>query len=114
MTVDRKSAFAVLTALVVLVSALPATARPQTLASAGHGEPGTVVFSLKPSQPAKSVTLAGTFNAWNPSATPMSDTDGDGVWQATVTLTAGRHLYKFIVAKTQKIRNSTDFGFGTF
>ena len=97
MTVNRKSAFAVLVALVFLASALPAAARPQTLASAGQGEPGAVVFSLRPPQPAKSVTLAGTFNAWNPTATPMGDADGDGVWQATVTLTAGRHLYKFIV-----------------
>lgn len=45
----------------------------------------------------RTVHLAGSFNGWNSSATPMSDADGDGVWEVTVSLVEGTHLYKFVL-----------------
>lgn len=48
----------------------------------------------------ESVTLAGTFNDWNPAHHPMQDEDGDGVWETTLFLTPGRYLYKFVVDGT--------------
>ncbi|MBU0640985.1 MAG: DUF3459 domain-containing protein [Planctomycetes bacterium] len=54
-------------------------------------------FRFRPSQPAKSVTLAGTFNGWNRAATPLSGPDANGYWRGNVVLGPGRHLYKFVV-----------------
>ena len=47
------------------------------------------------------VHVAGDFNAWAPTGTPLADTDGDGVWVATVQVTAGTHQYKFVVDGTR-------------
>ena len=45
---------------------------------------------------AGSVFLAGTFNAWDPSACPMKRTAG-GMWRATLQLAPGVYEYKFQV-----------------
>ena len=54
-------------------------------------------FKYKPAdgQPT-SVVVAGDFNGWSRDATPLTR-GGDGVWAATVNLTEGVHLYKFVV-----------------
>ncbi len=57
-------------------------------------------FSFQPVRPAKSVTLAGDFNSWSTTATPMSRGD-DGVWRVSVQLAAGERFYKFVVDATQ-------------
>jgi 1,4-alpha-glucan branching enzyme len=44
---------------------------------------------------ARSVAVAGTFNDWDLSRTPMSATPG-GAWKATVWLPAGRYEYRFV------------------
>ncbi len=46
---------------------------------------------------ASSVALAGDFNEWSTSATPLSDEDGDGIWTVVIALPAGSHEYKFVV-----------------
>jgi 1,4-alpha-glucan branching enzyme len=49
------------------------------------------------SQPqARSVAVAGTFNDWDLSRTPMSLGPG-GSWKATVWVPAGRYEYRFVV-----------------
>lgn len=45
---------------------------------------------------AKEVFLAGEFNHWSTTATPMKR-DADGRWSATVSLPVGKHGYKFFV-----------------
>ena len=45
---------------------------------------------------AQSVFLAGTFNGWDPSVTPMQ-MDQSGEWHVTIELSPGRYEYKFIV-----------------
>lgn len=45
---------------------------------------------------AKRVFLAGTFNNWDPQATPMQKSK-DGSWRAQLGLSPGRYEYKFIV-----------------
>ncbi|MFN6379630.1 MAG: MopE-related protein [Flavobacteriales bacterium] len=37
----------------------------------------------------------GTFNDWCGGCAPMTDADGDGIWELTVTLDEGLHEYKF-------------------
>jgi len=46
---------------------------------------------------AHSVGVAGAFNDWRPEATPLTDDDHDGVWDARVILPAGQHEYMFVV-----------------
>lgn len=48
-------------------------------------------------EPGSQVFVAGTFNNWDPAATPMKDNPGSGHCKATVMLPAGRHEYKFVV-----------------
>lgn len=46
---------------------------------------------------AGAVAVAGDFNGFSASATPLLDPDGDGVREAVVTLGAGDHAYKLVV-----------------
>ncbi len=45
---------------------------------------------------ATKVSLAGDFNGWNPTATPMRRTAA-GVWSIDLPLSPGRHAYAFMV-----------------
>lgn len=46
---------------------------------------------------AAQVTLAGDFNEWSMSATPLEATGRPGVWSVTLPLPAGRYEYAFVV-----------------
>ncbi len=46
---------------------------------------------------AETVSIAGTFNGWNPESTPMVRSE-DGVWWITLPLVYGRqYAYKFVM-----------------
>jgi 1,4-alpha-glucan branching enzyme len=45
---------------------------------------------------AKSVSLLGDFNGWDPSSCPMQ-AEADGWWFAQVMLPHGHHQYQFLV-----------------
>ncbi|MCO6481064.1 MAG: hypothetical protein J5I94_30750, partial [Phaeodactylibacter sp.] len=47
--------------------------------------------------PPTSVSVAGDFNGFDPSANPMTDPDGDGVYCTTVLLPAGDQEYIFLI-----------------
>jgi len=99
----RPAAFAFALALLV-AAASPVLATP-------------VTFRFAAPAGAQQVTLAGSFNGWDASATPMSDPDGDGVFEATLELRPGPHQYKFVVNGTQWITDESaasfvDDGFG--
>jgi cyclomaltodextrinase len=55
-----------------------------------------VTFSHRPERAEAKVFVAGDFNGWNPTATPM-ERMGDGDFRATVEIADGRHGYKFVV-----------------
>ena len=56
------------------------------------------VFFSHEAASATTVHLTGEFNGWNPpTATAMSDEDGDGVWTVTLELAPGRYEYKFVI-----------------
>ena len=57
----------------------------------------SVTFEYTPNVVPKSVSLAGSFNNWSTTATPMSDDDDDGVWTVTIELEDGEYQYKFVV-----------------
>ncbi|MCI0651918.1 MAG: glycogen-binding domain-containing protein [Planctomycetes bacterium] len=47
-------------------------------------------------QGARNVFLAGSFNGWDPTATPMESGEG-GMWSITLALEPGRYEYKYVV-----------------
>ena len=64
---------------------------------------------------AKAVFLAGQFNNWSPTATPLHK-DDSGLWTASVPLKPGRYQYKFVVDSDWRLDpsnpDSTDDGAG--
>jgi cyclomaltodextrinase / maltogenic alpha-amylase / neopullulanase len=54
-------------------------------------------FEFISPKPAKTVTLAGTFNGWNKSANPMKIGDDGRTWSTSLQLPFGRHQYKFVI-----------------
>jgi 1,4-alpha-glucan branching enzyme len=54
-----------------------------------------VASFMFPAPSARRVWLAGEFNNWNPEDMPMHK-GSDGVWYLSVSLTPGRHEYRFI------------------
>ncbi len=50
------------------------------------------------------VALAGDFNGWSSSATPLMDSSGSGVWEAVVALDRDAGRYAFVVDDTQWVR----------
>lgn len=63
-------------------------------ASGGHAQQPVEFRYHNPN--ARTVFLAGDFNGWSTSTTPMSK-DAAGAWTATVSLQPGRYQYKFVV-----------------
>lgn len=53
------------------------------------------VFTCRP-KGAEAVFLAGTFNNWDPAATPMQPIS-DHEWTIELELAPGRYEYKFVV-----------------
>lgn len=56
-----------------------------------------VAFRFKPGHPVQSLCVAGEFNDWTIGKTPMTDPDGDGEYTATLLLSPGSYMYKFVV-----------------
>ncbi len=48
-------------------------------------------------EPGSTVSVAGSFNGWDPASRPLADKDGDGVFRAMLMLSPGRYEYKFII-----------------
>jgi hypothetical protein len=64
-------------------------------------KPFEVVLTLKRPH-AEEVCVIGSFNNWQPGATPMRK-GPDGVWTARFFLPAGRYVYKFLVDGNTRI-----------
>ncbi len=55
------------------------------------------LFTFKPEGTPERVNLFGQFNGWDRNNLPMSDEDGDGVYEIKIPLDPGRYEYKFYV-----------------
>jgi 1,4-alpha-glucan branching enzyme len=80
-----------------------AVARASTQASAGARTVGlspidreVVRFELSAPK-ASRVALVGSFNEWNPGATPLVRDAATGKWMVSIPLAPGRHVYAFVV-----------------
>lgn len=73
-----------------------------------------VMFVLRQHPDAKTVALAGTFNSWNPQATPLIKKGAD--WFVSINLAPGTYQYKFVVdgqrwtVDPENSRNADDGG----
>ncbi len=54
-------------------------------------------FKYKPGKKVKQVSVAGSFNNWNRSSNPLTDPDGDGVYETEIPLEPGNYTYKLNV-----------------
>lgn len=79
-----------------------ATTPAQTIAAATTQEPTVFVRLVLLQQGARSVSVAGDFNGWDPAQTKLERSDG-GVWTATIPLKPGRYQYMFVVDGKQWI-----------
>ena len=96
----------------------PRTARPTStpvMTAAAAPESAFVRFVLY-APGARQVGLAGTFNHWDQSATPLARAGRDGVWTVTIALPAGQHQYAFVVDGRRWVADpaapGVDDGFG--
>lgn len=82
---------------------VPIAGTPAQTASFGTSSEPQVFVRLVLVQPgARSVSVAGDFNGWNPDQTRLERTDG-GVWTVTIPLKPGRYEYMFVVNGKQWI-----------
>jgi AMP-activated protein kinase-like protein len=58
--------------------------------------PVTFRFPVHLARTARTVSVVGSFNGWNPAVHPMRRA-GDDDWTITVYLTPGRTVYLFVV-----------------
>jgi Glycogen recognition site of AMP-activated protein kinase len=101
----------VLSAVAGLLTVMPervvevpvAMAPAQTIGTDTKQESPLVFVRLALLQPgARSVSVAGDFNGWNPAHTPLERSVG-GMWTATIPLKPGRYEYMFVVDGKQWI-----------
>lgn len=55
--------------------------------------------SVNFTQAVNDAALVGVFNNWNDAMNPMLDSDGDGLWETTVSMEPGMQEYKFKLNK---------------
>jgi hypothetical protein len=77
-----------------------ATVLGDTVNSALHDTLRLVRFVLHAPTAAR-VAIAGDFNGWSRTATPLMDSAGSGVWEAVVALDRRSARYAFVVDDTQ-------------
>jgi 1,4-alpha-glucan branching enzyme len=68
---------------------------PQAAPKAPASGPPVTKFELY-ERNAKAVFVAGSFNAWNPTATPLKN-NGSGKWETSLQLSPGKYQYRFVV-----------------
>lgn len=75
-----------------------------------------VTFSVE-APTAHRVMLAGTFNNWDYTGTPLKRISKEGIWSKDLNLNPGRYEYKFVVdgswVNDPRNRNTTRNPYGT-
>jgi hypothetical protein len=87
----------------IVEAPIPATGNQAQTASLPSGQETKVFVRLVLLQPdARSVSVAGDFNGWNPGQTKLERSEG-GMWTATIALKPGRYQYMFVIDGKQWI-----------
>lgn len=124
-TLQWNAAAAVACAAIVAIAGVFVSRQLRPAAQISHATGGvaapatsTVLVRLVVVQPtARTVHVAGDFNGWNPSQTPLEGTPG-GAWAVTIPLSPGRYEYMFVVDNALWVGDpfaaeQTDDGFGS-
>ena len=74
-----------------------AVEHPAVAAQTGLPVSDTIVKFVFFAPKAQKVSLVGDFNDWDQSKTPMIRSAHGGLWSVAVPLSAGRHVYSFVV-----------------
>lgn len=89
---------------VAVTSAPEPPGRPAPPPAGGHVPPipgsratSRGVHFVQPCQPTQSISVAGDFNQWSPSATPLIYNQASGVAEAFVPLAPGTYQYQVVV-----------------
>jgi hypothetical protein len=90
--------------------------RTGTVVAAPHAESVLVRFELR-APGAAQVTLAGSFNDWDPGGIELVRSPETGLWVGTVPLSPGEHEYLFVIDGSRWIPDPSahaqvDDGFG--
>jgi len=102
---NNKAAVACLLLLVSAASGCSVTSVIRNRLPAPHPTENGILFQYE-APSAKYLNLAGNFNTWcgtegtgrfDPTIDPMSDDDGDGIWQIFKELRPGRYQYKYVI-----------------
>ncbi len=97
---------------------VPVAGNQAQTASFAPGQESKVYVRLVLLQPdARSVSVAGDFNDWNPGQTKLERSEG-GMWTATIALKPGRYQYMFVIDGKQWVADplaeeGTGDGFGS-
>jgi hypothetical protein len=75
----------------------PSAASPQLISRTPTATDREVVRFELSAPRASHVALVGSFNEWNPVATPLSRDPATGKWVVSLRLPPGRHVYAFVV-----------------
>ena len=101
-TALRKRTTAPVAATVATVSDVAALPASNAVDLANSPRSVQLVFSAPE---ARSVRVAGDFNGWNERQSPMVHDEVSGLWNVTLLLRPGRHVYAFVVNDTQWVRD---------
>ncbi len=82
------------TLILITLFVLLAGCAPKSLEPAATDD--GVRFSLS-APSAKRVSIAGSFNRWNPDQDRLIGPDRHGIWTVVLPLSAGRYEYHFVV-----------------
>jgi chromosome partitioning protein len=92
------------TKLPVRTSPAPKADKPQPVATAeklsdyyGVNQMGDAVVFVTLYPRAGTVQVAGDFNNWQPTATPLEKVGSSGVWQTKIKLPTGKYRYRLVV-----------------
>jgi len=64
-----------------------------------------IVFKLETPTAPQSVHVVGDFNDWSKTANPLSDKNGDSVWETTIQLEPGQYEYRFLIDGLIRIKD---------
>ena len=95
----------------------PLTPADPAAAIASSAAPPVLVRLVVLKPDARTVDVAGDFNGWDPTRTPLEQT-ATGAWTVTIPLQPGRYEYMFVVDGMQWVVDpfaveQTDDGFGS-
>lgn len=95
-TLNRWVLQAAAAVLLVVASALVTT---WVITSGKSEKPQTVTVRLELRAPrAEEVAVVGDWNGWDPGTHPMTDADGDGIWQIEIEVESDReYQYQFLI-----------------